>query len=339
MKHLNLALSLAACAGLLSQFAIAKGADLAPALQGMNALENARLDKQKNHRTAQVKINCAYEPLMLKRALERKSWVDEKVKFVISGVCQGPVLIDRHGVEIVSDTGSPGSLRVAEANNDVSAILVQSGSARLVNFYVDVPAGMAAVKADANASVTIDGLTTNAKADAGVPLNQFMVSGSSSLFLTNLNTQDVLVTGASSAEFGSNNRNITLDVRDTSTARTSAQSHFTAVQVSANGYFLADYKSQVDALGIWGKASAEINRESTVGRLDMGGQTLFAAYRQSVATGPYGIYGNVVFELEHSTATNWQVVNNPHAMFIGNNSVVNGVLYPGWSWSGQGTQP
>lgn len=55
---------------------------------------------------------------------------------------------------------------------------------------------------------------------------------------------------------------------------------------------------------VWGKALAEVNRESTVAQLQMGGQTLFAAYRNSSITGPYFLYGNVVFELEHSTASN-----------------------------------
>ncbi|TMO67186.1 hypothetical protein CWC19_14620 [Pseudoalteromonas aurantia] len=74
--------------------------------------------------------------------------------------------------------------------------------------------------------------------------------------------------------------------------------------MSGNGYFLGDNKTHVESLMVWGKALAEVNRESTVAQLQMGGQTLFAAYRNSSITGPYFLYGNVVFELEHSTASN-----------------------------------
>ncbi|UXY16264.1 hypothetical protein N8I74_04385 [Chitiniphilus purpureus] len=328
MQHATHALALAMAAGLLMQPAQA---------------EEARLAAAADNRATQVRINCANEPMALKKAVEKKVWADEKVKFVISGECQGPLRIDRHGVEIISDPTRPGTVRVSQPTGDQSAILVQSGSARLANFHINVPLGMAAVTAQANSSVEIDRITTNAKADWNVPLAQFNVTDSSSLFLANLNSapdgNDVLVIGASSAEFKAGNELITLDVRDTSMAKSSAPNRFKAVQTSANGYFLADHKTRVDALAIWGKSSVEITRESSVGKLDMGGQTQFAAYGNSSVSGPYGIYGNVIIELNHSSATEWYTVNNPHAMFIGNNATVNEVFYPSWSWAGQGKQP
>ncbi|WP_157669633.1 hypothetical protein [Chitinibacter sp. GC72] len=67
----------------------------------------------------------------------------------------------------------------------------------------------------------------------------------------------------------------------------------------------------------------------------MGGQTLFAAYAKSTVTGPYGIYGNVVFELNEPSAKCWPKLDKPHSLFVGNNATVNGMLYPSWSWIGQ----
>jgi hypothetical protein len=67
----------------------------------------------------------------------------------------------------------------------------------------------------------------------------------------------------------------------------------------------------------------------------MGGQTMFAAYNNSSVSGPYSIYGNVIFELEHSSATNWTTLDKPQTVFIGHNAIVNKTHYPGWSWNGQ----
>jgi hypothetical protein len=86
------------------------------------------------------------------------------------------------------------------------------------------------------------------------------------LFLTNLTRADALIIGASSADFEAGNTQITLDVRDTSSAKSSGEGNkFSNVQVSANGYFLADNKTHIEKLAIWGKASVEITRESSAG--------------------------------------------------------------------------
>ncbi|KAF0813894.1 hypothetical protein IGB42_01573 [Andreprevotia sp. IGB-42] len=323
MKHSNIALALAVTTALACQATRVQAAEtLATSYAGSDA--------------TQVKINCNNDGRALKNALERKNWTAEKVRFVISGQCYGPLLIDRNGVEIVNDARKTGSVRVNQPNADQAAILVLSAAARLSNFNVDVPAGVAAVKARANATVAIDQLTTNAKSDADAPLGHVIATDSSSLFLSNLTGIDVLVIGASSADFEANNNGVGVDVRDTSSAKSSAANKFRSVLVTANGYFLGDNKTRIDTLGIWGKASVEVTRESSVGTLDMGGQTMFAAYKNSSVSGPYGIYGNVVFELEHSSATGWYTVNNPHSLFIGNGATVNSVLYPEWSWVGQG---
>ncbi|WP_348944810.1 hypothetical protein ABHF33_15570 [Chitinibacter sp. FCG-7] len=290
--------------------------------------------------TTQIKVNCDSHPKALKNALERKVSSREKTRLVISGECHGPLSIEQGNLEIVNDARRSGSLLVTQANAEQAAILVQSASVRLEGFDINVPTGMAAIKAQANASVDIDGMSTNAKSDWEVPRGQYIATDSSSLFLSRLTEAEVLVIGASSANFGAENRQITLDVRDTSAAKSSGEANtFKQVQASANAYFLADNKARIAALGIWGKAAVEINRESEVGKIDMGGQTLFAAYRKSSVTGPYGLYGNVVFELEHSTASNWVTPSKPYAIFSGNNATVNSVLYPGWSWSGQGSKP
>ncbi|WP_148713638.1 hypothetical protein [Chitinolyticbacter meiyuanensis] len=287
------------------------------------------------------RINCARDPQALKAALERRSGDAEKLRFVVAGECQGPLRITQGSVDIVGDAGQPGAIRITQPGEQEAAILVRAASARLANLNILVPVGAAAIKAKANATVEIDRVTTNAQSDWGAPRGQFVVTDSSSVFFTNQVAAEVLVVGGSSAEFEAGNSQTVLDIRDTSAVKSSGNgNHFKSAVLSANGYFLADNQARIDALAIWGKASAEVTRASRVGTIDMGGQTLFAAYLNSSVTGPYGIYGNVVFELEHSTATGWKTVNNPHAMFIGNEANVNGTVYPGWSWSGQdGSQP
>ncbi|WP_051304462.1 hypothetical protein [Chitinilyticum litopenaei] len=285
---------------------------------------------------AQLSLNCSNNPKALKHALERKARDADKVRFVISGECHGPLTIERSGVEIIGDNRQPATLRVLQAAGESAAILVQSASVKLGNFTIAVPAGMGAVKAQANATVSIDRITTNAQSDWSAPRAQYVVTDSSSLFLANQTGADVLVIGASSADFAAGNSGVVLDVRDTSAAKSSGSgNHFQRVQLSASGYLLADNKARIDALAIWGKSAAEITRESAVGQLDMGGQTLFAAYGNSSVSGPYGIYGNVVLELSDSTATCWKALDKPHSIFVGNNARVNGTVYPGWTWAGQ----
>ncbi|MBD1583122.1 hypothetical protein [Pseudoalteromonas sp. S16_S37] len=112
------------------------------------------------------------------------------------------------------------------------------------------------------------------------------------------------MSGSSVAEFAQDNKQIVLNVLDTSNAHSNKLNHFSSVQTSGNAYFLSDNQTHIDVLMIWSKSAVDINNESSVGQLMMGGQTLFAAFSNSRISGPYGIYGNVVFELENSSAEN-----------------------------------
>lgn len=286
--------------------------------------------------TPSIKLNCSNNPKALKNALERKFRDSDKQRFVISGECHGPLLIENSGVEIIGNPRQPATLLVQQASNQDAAILIRSANVKLSNFNIAVPTGLNAVTAKANATVSVDEITTNAQSDWSIPRAQFVATDSSSLFLANQKGTAVLIIGASSVDFEAGNSAIELDVRDTSAAKSSGMgNHFKRVQLSANAYLLADNQTRIDALGIWGKAAAEITRESNVAELAMGGQTLFAAYANSSVSGPYGIYGNVVFELNESSAKCWPKLDKPHSLFVGKNAKVNNTLYPDWSWAGQ----
>ncbi|XZG71652.1 hypothetical protein ACTSKR_07280 [Chitinibacteraceae bacterium HSL-7] len=285
----------------------------------------------------QVRVNCDTKPEALKRLVEKKNWEADQLRLVISGVCQGPIAITRSGIEIISDSSRAGSIVVAEGSTARAGVEVVSANSKLAALKIQVPDGLAAVVARGNATVTIDGVTTTAKTDWSVPRGQFVVTDSSQAYLSNLSDVTTLVIGASNADFGAGNSGIGLTVRDTSSVRSSAGSQFAAVELSANAYLLADHQTHVEDLGVWGKASAEITRGSSVARLGMGGQTQFAAYEGSKVTGPYGIYGNVVFEVNKSSLKDWNHVANPHILYVGFNANVNGQLYPDWSWAGQGS--
>ncbi|WP_380226781.1 hypothetical protein [Jeongeupia naejangsanensis] len=333
MKRITIAFARLVAAALAFQSTQALALD---ANQEVGAFSSESAEgKAGGNKMVRVKVDCANDSKALKNALEKKAWNADKVRFVISGECNGPLVIDRNGFEVVGDAHKPAAVRISQSNREQAAILIQSASARFANFNVDVPGGTAAIKAKANASVTVDRITTNAQSDWAAPMAQLVATDSSSLFLANLSGSEVLVIGGSTVEFESGNTRTTLDVRDTSTAKSGHANEFSNVQLSANAYLLADNRTRIDTLGIWGKASVEIDRDSRVGQLGMGGQTMFAAYRNSSVSGPYAIYGNVVIEINNSTATGWKTVSNPHAMFIGSNATVNNQLYPDWSWSGQ----
>ncbi|MEI8593517.1 hypothetical protein [Photobacterium sp. Hal280] len=286
-------------------------------------------------KTRQLSLNCHRQPDTLKKVLEKKTWLADKITITISGHCRGPLLIDQSGIEITSDGARSGAIVLNQQPASGAAIVIQSAAVTLRDIDISVPVDIPAVLAKANSSVTLDKVTTDATSSTDTPLEQFVVSESSSLTLTNMTGNAIRVAGNSFADFKQSNQLHTLNVSDTSSAQSSAANQFNSVQVSGNGYFLADNGTQINVLMIWSKAAVDINRESSVAHLMMGGQTLFGAYRNSSITGPYDLWGNVVFELEHSTAENWKAVDKPHSIISGNNATVNGVLYPGWSWTGQ----
>ncbi|MCF2855867.1 hypothetical protein L1286_00160 [Pseudoalteromonas sp. SMS1] len=287
------------------------------------------------NKTIKMAVYCTDNPNALRHALNRR-YAAENVKLVISGECQGPLEITRDGISIVNDRGRSGSLRILPDSDDVtSAILVKTSSATLENFNIDVPAGVVAVTAQANATVELKHITTNAKALDETPFYQFVITDNSTAYLSQQSGSSVGVYNSSYTSFVEDCDQITLEVYDTSSGYSKSENHFKSVQVSGNGYFLGDDESRINTLKIWSKGAAEINDESRVGELQMGGQSLFAAYKQSVISGPYYLWGNVVFELEHSSAYNWVAVTKPNSIIQGHNATVNGELYPDWSWVGQ----
>ncbi|WP_120512600.1 hypothetical protein [Photobacterium salinisoli] len=286
-------------------------------------------------KTRHLSLNCHRNPDALKKILEKKTGLTDKMTITLSGHCLGPLLIDQNGIEITNDDSHSGAIVLNLQPPAGAAIVIQSAAVTLRDINISVPIDVPAVLAKANSSVTLDKVTTDAASSTETPLEQFIVSESSSLALTNMAGNAIRVAGNSFADFKQSNQLHTLNVSDTSSAQSSAANQFNSVQVSGNGYFLADNGTQINVLMIWSKAAVDINRQSSVAHLMMGGQTLFGAYRNSSITGPYDLWGNVVFELEHSTADNWKAVDKPHSIISGNNATVNGVLYPGWSWTGQ----
>ncbi|WP_046220981.1 hypothetical protein [Photobacterium halotolerans] len=291
--------------------------------------------KRSVSKARQLSLNCHRQPDALKKALEKKTWLADKITITITGRCNGPLLIDQHGIEIIGDDTRRGAIVLDQQSPAEAAIVIQSAAVILRDLDIAVPVDVPAVLAKANSSVTLDKVTTDAVSSTDTPLEQLIVSESSSLTLINMTGNAIRVAGNSFADFKDSNQLHTLNVSDTSSAQSSAANQFNSVQVSGNGYFLADNGTQINVLMIWSKAAVDINRKSTVAHLMMGGQTLFGAYRNSLITGPYDLWGNVVFELEHSTAENWKAVDKPHSIISGNNATVNGVLYPGWTWTGQ----
>ncbi|KZN54800.1 hypothetical protein N474_17360 [Pseudoalteromonas luteoviolacea CPMOR-2] len=296
--------------------------------------ENSSLQQQTKAQI-DISVQCTDRPNALRRALN-KIYNAKNVTFTISGECYGPIQINQDGISIVNDAGMSGSLRVRPNNADAeSAILIKSSSAKLDNFNIDVPNDVVAVTAKANATVEINHITTNAKAHSKTPFYQFIVTDNSTAYLSNQSGNSVGVYNSSYTSFVEDCDQNTVEVYDTSAGYSKSENHFNSVQVAGNGYFLADDESHISTLKIWSKGAAEINNESTVGELQMGGQSLFAAYKNSAISGPYFLWGNVVFELEHSKAYNWKAVTKPNSIIAGNNATVNGEFYPNWSWTGQ----
>ncbi|MFC3030946.1 hypothetical protein ACFOEE_00175 [Pseudoalteromonas fenneropenaei] len=279
------------------------------------------------------KLNCQRVPQALQHLLTQSAWFHHEVEITIAGECSGPIQLSTDGITLQGDRDLPGSIKMAEGS--ASAVEVNHAKVTLKNLKIEVPEGTPALTATNNSSVTLSRLTTNGKGIDGAVFYPFLIKDNSTAYISQQEGSKVQVAGSSVVEFGAGNSAISLNVLDTSFSRSVAASEFNSVEVSGNGYFLADNQTQVDLLMIWSKGAVDINQQSTVGHLMMGGQTLFAAYRNSKITGPYEIYGNVVFELEHSSADNWQTFDKPLSIFTGNNAVVNGTLYPSWSWAGQ----
>ncbi|GAB6260994.1 hypothetical protein [Photobacterium sp. R1] len=297
----------------------------------------------KEKKAKKLTLDCSKRPEALKHIIENKFWPIDQLNLTISGQCRGPLKIAQTHLSISGDAVHGASI-VVDQPQDTSAIVIQSAVVTLRNVHINVPIDVPALLVKANSNVALDQITTNAISSTDTPLEQFTVSENSTLYLTRMSGSHIRVSKNSFADFQQENQDLTLNVTDTSSAQSSTPNQFTAVQVSGNGYFLADQGTRIQTLMIWSKAAVDINQQSSVGHLMMGGQTYFAAFKNSSITGPYDLWGNVVFELEHATAENWKAVNQPHSIISGNNATVNGILYPGWSWTGQdgnesGSQP
>ncbi|MCG7534230.1 hypothetical protein [Pseudoalteromonas sp. OOF1S-7] len=282
-----------------------------------------------------ITVQCEHDPLALGRMLDYLHALSIDVTVEFSGQCMGPILITRDGITLTGQDRQTASVKLSIADEHHSAVHVQSAVSTLSNFTIDTPDTALALHVEANATVTIDGLTTSHVFDPKAPYYPFTVHNNSTVYVKNHKGLQLKVSGSSAADLMEGNRQVALNVTDTSTARSTSSNQFDEVEVSGNGYFLGDNQSSIKLLKIWSKGAAEINNQSSVKEIMMGGQTLFAAYRQSSITGPYRLWGNVVFELEHSIATGWQSVDKPHSIISGHNATVNGIFYPDWDWRGQ----
>ncbi|KZN60145.1 hypothetical protein N473_24515 [Pseudoalteromonas luteoviolacea CPMOR-1] len=281
-------------------------------------------------------IDCGEDANALQNALD-KAYSAQVVQLTVSGECTAPLHIQHGRFEIINDVGSTGSIRVRHNQEYLqkSAILLSSSNVVFKNINIDVPSDMPAVELKANSVAKFNHISTNAKSPNDSSFLQFLIKDNSSAYFEKMSGNSVGVYGSSFVEFSKQSDQIKLEVYDTSAAQSAQNNHFRSVQVAGNGYFLGDNQSNVNLLMIWSKGAAEINNKSRVGEIMMGGQSHFAAYKESIVAGPYSLWGNVVFELEHSTAYNWKAVEKPYSIIIGNNAHVNGKLYPGWSWTGQ----
>ncbi|MFC0118690.1 hypothetical protein ACFFK7_12280 [Pseudoalteromonas xiamenensis] len=298
-----------------------------PQIDGVEAQSSAKLYR--------LKLNCQQNPLALQQYAARGVWFKTQSELEIRGECQGPVTFESDNISIVGDSSVASSIKSTQT--DKSAVTAIHSVVNLKNLTIAAPSNVQAFVAKGNSTVTLENITTNSEnSDGG--FYPFSITDNSTAYVSKQSQAKFRVSGSSAIEFQAENTGITLNVLDTSFARSTSGSQFSSVEVSGNGYFLADNQSSVALLMIWSKGAVDVDNQSTVGHLMMGGQTLFAAYRESSILGPYEIYGNVVFELEHSTATGWTAVDKPHSIFTGNDAVVNGVLYPSWSWYGQDGQ-
>ncbi|KZN45574.1 hypothetical protein [Pseudoalteromonas luteoviolacea] len=300
-------------------------------LGGNNSIGDTEIIKRLD-----LNIDCNEDPTALSQAVE-KAYLAKSVQFTVSGVCNGPISIVQSHFEIQNDEGRTGSIRVRhnQEYTQKSAVLVEASDFVLKNINIDVPNHMSAVELKANSLVKFDHVTTNAKSAEDAAFLQFSVTDNSTAYFKNMSGNSIGVYGSSYVEFNKHTDQMRLEIYDTSAGQSTDSNHFKSVQVAGNGYFLADNKSNISQLMIWSKGAAEINNRSRAGEIMMGGQSHFAAYKESTVAGPYSLWGNVVFELEHSKAYNWKAVDKPLSIIIGNNANVNGKLYPGWSWTGQ----
>ncbi|CAH9061568.1 hypothetical protein PSECIP111951_02516 [Pseudoalteromonas holothuriae] len=280
-------------------------------------------------------VNCSNDSEALIKAIEYSRWATQLRRFTITGACSGPIVIQKRNIEISNDDQQSGSIVLNSNVGALEAVKISNSTVVLRDVGISVEAGTRALTVTANSTATLSNLTTDAKSLTNDLLYPFVITDNSTAYIGETTNTGFEVSGSAVAQFNAGNEKNTLNILDTSMARSNAQNQFLTVQVSGNGYFLADNNTHIDSLMIWSKAAVDVNRESSVGQLQMGGQTLFAAYRNSSITGPYFLYGNVVFELEHSTASNWVSVNKPQSILTGNNATVNGTLYPSWSWRGQ----
>ncbi|MCP5078708.1 MAG: hypothetical protein GY951_11720 [Psychromonas sp.] len=289
----------------------------------------------KQTKLLKVKVDCEDTQQALKNALEKQAYAAENVRFIISGECQGPLLVGRSGIEIVNNRDSSGSIVVSDSNA-TEGILVRNGSLKIKDLTINVPADIQAVSATANSVLELNNVQTNAHSSEGAAaFSHYQARANSSLYATSMEKVTFAINGSSYAEFLAGNSGLMLNIADTSTALSDAANSFNAVQVAGNGYFMADKQTQVELLMIWSKGAATAVDNSVIGEVQMGGQTMFAAYAGSTVNGPYGIWGNVIFEIDHSTANNWTSVDKPHSIISGNNATINGTTYEGWGWSGQ----
>ena len=286
-------------------------------------------------------VSCHTDPSALSRAIYNSRWSIRTTRFVISGQCHGPIVIHKRDIEISNDAQQSGSIRLLTDSTSLhdqapkEAVKVVNSTVELNNITIEVEPNSRAITVTQSSVVTLRGVASNVQPSSEKLPYPFVITDNSTGYISDSVGSGFEVSGSSVVEFNAGNKEHVVNVLDTSMARSVAKNQFESVQVSGNGYFLGDNKTHIESLMVWSKASAEVNRESSVAQLQMGGQTLFAAYRNSSITGPYFLYGNVVFELEHSTASNWVSVDKPQSILIGNNATVNGTLYPSWSWAGQ----
>jgi len=280
---------------------------------------------QPNKGTKVFKVDCDSSPMALQKALLRKP--NKDIKVLISGKCEGPVMIDRsREVTLQSATGDKAVL--------TSEITITGSKVILKNLHFDTD-NHKIINIEHNSTVAIENLTSQFHYGLAEQKPHIQVLGNSSLMVSKQRAMDFRVRGSSYAQFNKGNQLLSLIISDTSSVLAKAASEFEKIDLWGNAHLETNDSVSITALSLFGQSSAEI-LSGQVSSLTLGGRTMFAAYQNSTLTGPYTFYtNNYIFEIVESSLNNWSSQTHPNALIIGSNAHVNGNTYEGWSWSGQ----
>ncbi len=283
---------------------------------------------------AKIHVNCQHYPNALKNALKRKP--NKALKLVISGTCEGPIVINRaHKTLLQNKVGERAIITTDDQHQSSSAMTITSSKVTLKGLHFNLADNTKMLSIEHNAVVNIERLSSGYHQDDSSNKPHIEVLGNSSLIVSNQQATDFRVRGSSYAQFNEGNQLLDLVVSDTSSVLAKAASEFTKIDLWGNAHLETNDGVSINALSIFAKSSAEL-LGSQVSALTLGGRSMFAAFEHSTVTGPYTFYtDNYIFEVIDSSLNNWTTQSHDNALTVGFNVNVNGHTYAGWSWSGQ----